>query len=169
MAGNGTPIDITSNRLKAAVGVTVFGFIGVAVVVESIPHGGVGGIAIGVIILAGAFAFALRVLTGSRGLVIDDDGLTLGRSGRRVSWDEISVARIRVHQGPFGESHELVVTLENGDKAAPRKLITTNATATDELTVALDGMSLSWSQIVEIIEARSGRRVVTARAHAFGS
>ena len=96
-------------------------------------------------------------------LVIDEDGLVEGRSGRRVLWGEVSELRAVTNRDSYGESHDLIVSLVQRATPAPRRLITTNANATDEIEIGLDWLSMPWTEIVSAVERHSGRSVRRAR------
>lgn len=89
-------------------------------------------------------------------LVIADDGLTDGRSGRFVPWSSVTAVRVGIHQGMFGESHHLVVTVAHSGPPPPRRLITTNATNPHEIDLNLDWLSRPWRDVVALIEQAFG-------------
>jgi hypothetical protein len=100
-------------------------------------------------------------------LVIDDHALTEGRSRRVVPWDSITAIRVGTQQGMFGESHHLVLTLEQGDADPPRRFITTNATNQNELDIGLDWLAMPWKEVVSLVEQHFGRRATLTTERPF--
>lgn len=95
-----------------------------------------------------------RVVTRRAALVIDDDGVTVARRGQSVLWEEIGELYLRSRQGLFNEYHHLVI----GHRSSQ-----------PDLTQPIDQLEMSWKDIVELVEDRSGRRVHVRRQRGLRS
>jgi len=153
---------VMHHRRRALGSAVFFGVLTFAGVGRELTSHSTVGVILALVVFGGPFVTFLIWGTRDRPvLMIDQDGLTLGRSGRRVRWETVAVVRVSGNRGLFGESHSLIVTL-NTDVApdAPRRFITTNANDPDELEVNLDLLDIPWTEVVAAVERASGRRVI---------
>lgn len=154
---------VMSNKRWSLGFAVFFGILTVAGVARELAGHNIGGLIVVLVFFGGPLAFCLWWGTHRRPLlVIDDHGLTEGRSGRRVSWDGVAMVSVGTRRGLFGESHDLVVKLAH-DKGAPperRRFVMTNANNPDELTVNLDLLSMSWNEVMSAVEQGFGQRVI---------
>jgi len=94
-----------------------------------------------------AAAYVIQVLRREPVLVLDEEGLTDRRGGTAVRWCEIEDAHVAERHGPFDHDHDLVLTLVRGQT----------------LSLSLDQLTSSWSEVVTLIEGRLGRQVSVLR------
>lgn len=99
-------------------------------------------------------------------LVVDGESITMCRSKRVVRWDAVAAGRVHVERGLFGESHQLVLTVVQHGATAPRRFIMTNANNPSQIGIDLDWLSIPWTEVIAVIEERSGSRVITTRGRA---
>ena len=160
---------IARNRSRSAAAAAFFGALALSGTGLSIADGRIGGIALSVALLGGPSLFFTVWATQRRPvLVIDDVGLTIGRACRQIPWSGVADVRVGIQQGLFGESHHLVLRLVHGAEPTTRSMVTTNATATDEIDISLDWLSLRWDDVVRAVERHSRRTAARTREHAFG-
>ena len=127
-------------------------------------HAGTISLVLGVFAAAGCFASIYRAITLPVAFSIGEGGLELGRGKRFVPWDDVEEIRVSHRQS----GHSLILRLKSSTGVGPRKFITTNATALDELELGLDHMSLGWQRVVSEVEAASGLHAQAVREGAFG-
>lgn len=161
---------VTYNRRRSVLAAAFLGLVTVVGAARAIAGGSVGGLVITFVVLgAPAVVFAFWAARPRPVFVIGDEALTLARSGRVILWRSVSAARVGTQQGLFGESHHLVLTLEQSLPQPRRRVIRTNATADDEIDLELDWLSLPWREVTREVELRSGRELELTREHAFRS
>lgn len=155
---------VMSNRRRSLGFAVFFGILTFASVARELASHSTVGVILALAFFGAPFAFFLGWGTRRRPvLVIDQHGLTEGRSGRTVPWEVVATARVAAERGLFGESHHLVLCLDHdAAPSAPRRFITTNVNNPDELDINLDLLAMPWSEVVSAVEQRSGRRVVRA-------
>jgi hypothetical protein len=77
--------------------------------------------------------------------------------------EPVTAIQVGVHQGVFGESHHLVVSVARHGPPPPRRFITTNATNLNQIDIDLDWLSRPWHDVVGLVEEAFGRPVATRR------
>jgi len=158
---------VMSNRRRSLGCAVFFGFFTFAGVARELASHSAVGVILALVLFGAPFAFFLMWGTRRRPLlVIDQRGLTEGRSGRTVPWDTVAAVRVAAERGLFGESHHLILSLDHDSAPpAPRRFITTNANNPDELNINLDLLAKPWNDVVSAVEQGSGRRVIRADGH----
>jgi hypothetical protein len=115
-----------------------------------------------------ALWFARNALQDRPVLVISDAGVAVPRRQRNLAWSDIETIAIEENARVFGlEGHTLVLHLAPQAIDAPRHeflggVITTE---TEKVTVSLDLLSPSWSEIAKAIRALSSRQPVLPRKY----
>lgn len=129
----------------------------------AIKHGGASDIVVG-IITAGACAACMRAaVKRSVRFSVNQAGFTLGDGRRFVPWQDIEHIRLALHR----DKHHLILKLAPAASPQHQKFITTNATNRRELDIALDHAATSWQEIVQAVEAASGRTIATVAEGPF--
>jgi hypothetical protein len=98
--------------------------------------------------------FGRHALQRAPALVIDGDGLTIGKSRRRVCWDQVE--QLRVCEGRFlnavnDHSLECEIRPATADRPTTR--------SRESISIQLNWLSMSWNDILQAIEQRCGHRV----------
>lgn len=138
-------------------------------IASAVTHGTGVGIVIALVLFGvPASAFMRSALSKRPVFLLDERGLTLGRSQRLIQWSDVVRIQLAHQRGVFGRTHHLMLTLRTPERAPQRRIVVTNATADDEIDIALDWLSLPWSGVVETVERASGRTVVQVHEQAFG-
>jgi hypothetical protein len=88
---------------------------------------------------------------------VNEAGFTLGDGRRFMPWQDIEHIRLAHHC----DEHNLILKLAPGTSPQHQKFITTNATNPHELDIALDHAATPWREIVNAVEAASGRTIAT--------
>lgn len=150
------------NRRRSLGFAVFFGFFTFAGVARELVSHSTVGMILALVFFGAPFAFFLTWGNRRRPvLVIDQNGLTEGRSGRTVPWETMAAVRVVANRGLFGESHHLIVSLDLYETPpTPRRFITTNATNPKELDINLDLLALPWDEVVSAVEQASGRRAI---------
>lgn len=90
-----------------------------------------------------AAAFASQVLHHDPVLLLDAERLTDVRGGNVIAWKEIEAVHVAKRNGIFDRCHDLVLTVA-GEQT---------------LSLPLDLLTRTWSDVVELVEGRLGRPV----------
>jgi hypothetical protein len=156
------PIDVMPNRQRA-IGAGVFLAALTFLALWQAARGGNVGVALFALLLGGLPA-GFFIGYGARRcpvIVIGEEGLTDGRSGRTAPWSTIDSMSVRVSRGLFGEYHHLVVALSN-ESPDPRRqpFITLRAWDPRAFDIPVDWLALPWREVVAVVEQTSGRHVV---------
>ena len=163
-------VVVGPNRRRALAWGLFFGILVVSGGVRAISAHRVSALVIDLLVLGTPGVFYLqRAFRGRALIVIDDHGFTDCLSERTVKWDEIESIRANTHQGALGLDHSVRLVLKPSPRSqrAKRRLVTTNASAEDEIEVSLDGLSSPWGDVVDAIEAKLGRRVIKTSNRGF--
>ena len=152
---------IAPNRCRSALYALILGWVGVAAAVEN-PT--VLTVAIDVVVLGLPCGLLLwRALRRRPLMTIGPQGFTDCRYGRTIPWDNLELASLDTHQRAFGVDRSLHLVLRRDGQPAgrrKRRLVTTNATAEDEIEVGLAGLSVPWESVIAAVERELGRAVI---------
>lgn len=148
---HGTPQLIYANRrVAAATAVMFFGLLA-AGTTTALREGSLEGFLLVVLFVGipGA-CYGRQALSRRPRLIVSDAGVEDVRTGTFIRWQDVSSARVTSRQGAYGEYHHLVLELD-----APLTPETKHRALSKQFDVTLDQLSLSWSDAVDLIEARS--------------
>jgi hypothetical protein len=160
----GEPIRICFNRRLAFAAATLFG-VGVVIGTKrGVEHDDVLAVVISLVVFGPPFAlYAFRALRRRIALVVDDRTITITRSHQVIPWDTIFEAQLIEHQGNFGLSHELVLTVQGNDKSQDDDSLRTSIVDVQKAWVSLDQLSMPSGDIVALVQGRLGKNIPTRR------
>src|ERR1700685_1846793 len=157
---------IGHNRKITGAATLLFGIAAIVGLSRSLTEGNV----VGVIIAMAVFGlptilFARWTLRRGPVLVIDADGLTDRRFGfeHKFRWQDVNIIRIESKQETFGNvSHQLVAIIRKPSESHRDDTVYSDHEDDGKavITVPLNRLSLGWEEIVTLVEARLGRRVI---------
>jgi hypothetical protein len=99
-------------------------------------------------------------------LVLGDRALTIGRSGQVIPWDTVFEVHLRQRQSVFGVYHHLVLTVQ--PDVAPQDdrslaMLKTSKVPVETVRQPIDQLSMSWSDILALVQQRLGKDIPTRR------
>ena len=143
------------------IGVIFFSGISHAVATDNIEAAVLVGVFIGL-----PFAYYMRrTLQRHPVLVLDDRALTIGRSRQVIPWDTVFEVHLRQRQSIFGVYHHLVLTLQADRPQDEGSLseLKTSKVAVQTVRQPIDQLSMSWRDIVALVQQRVGKDIPTRR------
>lgn len=97
-------------------------------------------------------AFARRLMQRGPTFILSDEYLRDIRSGKSVRWDKVGDLHLIQERWLLGETHILVFT---------------DRSTQDSVRLSLDQLSVSWNDLVKLVEERVGRQVPIRRRTAI--
>lgn len=163
-------IEIGYNRATAFGTSALFGVVLIGGAMRSIDASNVLGVLIVVIFIGPLFVlFATRLLQRRPTLILDDNGITVGRSRQVIPWETIFEAYLLERQG-FVVFHKLMLTIQ-GENEPQREAnlseLRTSKVAVQTIEVSLDQLSMSWGEIVKLVQDRLGQNIPARRVSAL--
>lgn len=173
---NGRPregeIIVGVNRRLAFAVAVFFGVIFFGAISRAVATNNIEAIIIVVIFIGVPFAYyARRALQQRPVLVLGDRALTIGRSRQVIPWDTVFGVYLRQRQSIFGVYHHLVFTIRHDRLPNDQDLdkLTSSRVPVQTVRMSIDQLSMSWSDIVALVQQRLGKEISTRReAGMFG-
>lgn len=174
---NGRPregeISVGVNRRLAFAVAVFFGVILFGAISRTVTTNNIEATVIVVIFIGVPFAYYMRRTFQRRPvLVLGDHALTIGRSRQVIPWDTIFEVHLRQRQSIFGVYHHLVLTVQRGDESQDEGSLAelkTSKVSVQTVRQPIDQLSISWSDILALVQQRLGKDIPTRReAGLFG-
>lgn len=166
------PIRIGYNRMAALGPAALFGVIVIFGAKRSIEAANAVGVLIILVVIGPLFVlFAARVFRRRPTIVLDNRGIIVGRSSEIIPWESIFEARLLERQGVV-VFHKLMLTVQHqgegeshGDESVTT--LTTSKVAVQTVEISLDQLSMSWGDIMALVQERLGKHIPSKRVGPF--